>query len=131
MINAEANIAGAEATEAARSLSDAIEVLARARPLHINETLDETQSDAAITTVLPVGQVVLPMSGLFDLKAEQDRLIGQIEQVRADVSRLTQKLDNEQFLTRAPSQIVEQEQERLATSRRRLDGLERSLSEID
>ena len=126
----EAHIAGAAATEAARALSPAIEMLARARPLHIVETPEDTPSEDVITSVLPVGRVVLPMAGMFDLEAERTRLRRQIEQAQEEVQRLEQKLANEQFRTRAPAEIVQQEQERLATGRRRLEGLEHSLSEI-
>ena len=126
----EVHVVGAEATEAARALRPAIEVLARARPLRIVETPQDTPSEGVITSVLPVGRVVLPMAGMFDLEAERTRLHRQIEQAREDVRRLEQKLANEQFRTRAPAEIVQQEQERLTSGQRRLEGLEHSLAEM-
>ena len=80
--------------------------------------------------MLPVGRVVLPMAGMFDLEAERTRLHRQIEQAREEVRRLEQKLANEQFRTRAPAEIVQQEQERLTSGQRRLEGLEHSLAEM-
>ena len=126
----EAYIVGAAATEAARASSAAIEVLARVRPLHIVGTADEAPSDSVVTSVLPVGRVVLPMAGLFDRDAERGRLKRQIEDARAEVARLELKLANEQFRTRAPAAIVQQEQERLDTARGRLEGLGESLAEL-
>jgi valyl-tRNA synthetase len=94
------------------------------------ETPQDTPSEGVITSVLPVGRVVLPMAGMFDLEAERTRLNRQIEQAREDVLRLEQKLANEQFRERAPAEIVQQEQDRLVSSRGRLEGLEHSLAEI-
>ena len=127
---AEAYIVGAEAAPAARAASDAIEVLARARPLHIVDAAAEAPTDGVVTAVLPIGRVVLPMAGLFDLEAERARIGKQLDDARADVARLEGKLANEQFRARAPAEIVQQDEERLSTARRRLEGLEQSLGEL-
>ena len=127
---AEAYIVGAEAAPAARAASDAIEVLARARPLHIVDRVAEAPAESVVTAVLPVGRVVLPMAGLFDPEAERARIGKQVEDARTEVLRLEGKLGNEQFRARAPAEIVQQDEERLATARRRLEGLEQSLGEL-
>ncbi len=127
----EAYVVAAGAAEAAHASAGAIEVLARARPLHIVETADEVPAEGVVTSVLPVGRVVLPMAGLFDIDAERARLRKQIEQARTDVERLEGKLANEQFVSRAPADVVRQERERLETARRRLRGLEESLAELE
>ena len=126
----EAYLVGAEAAAAAREAAPAIEALARVRPLHIVDTAEEAPTDGVVTAVLPVGRVVLPMAGLFDLDAERARLQKQIAEAEAEVTRLEAKLGNEQFTARAPEQVVAKEQERLATARTRLDGLRQSLAEV-
>jgi valyl-tRNA synthetase len=126
----EAYLVGADATEAARAAAPAIEALARTRPLHIIETAEEAPTDAVVTAVLPVGRVVLPMAGLFDLDAERARLTKQIAEAEGEVGRLEAKLSNEQFTSRAPEQVVAKEQERLDTARTRLEGLRESLAEV-
>jgi len=126
----EAYIVAAEATEATRSTAEAIEVLARARPLHIVDGTDDVPSDGVVTSVLPVGRVVLPMAGLFDLDSERERLGKQIEEARANVAQIEKKLSNEQFVERAPENVVQTERDRLATAQGRLEGLEQSLTEI-
>ena len=115
--------------ETVASMHRAIEVLARVRPLHIVDAWDDIPSEGVIRHPLNAGGVALPMAGLFDLDAEQTRLRKQIEEARAEVQRTEQKLANEQFRTRAPPRIVQQEEERLATARSRLDRLEQSLAE--
>ena len=126
----EAYIVGAEAAEAARGTAEALGQLARVRPLHVVDTPEEAPSDGVVTSVLPVGRVVLPMAGLFDLDAERTRLQKQIDDAADEVQRLERKLANEQFRTRAPAEVVAKEQERLATAGGRLRGLEESLAEI-
>ncbi|HJM76478.1 MAG TPA: valine--tRNA ligase [Dehalococcoidia bacterium] len=127
---AEAYIVGDSAAESARATADAIEAMARARPLHIVDSADDAPSDGAVTSVLPVGRVVLPMAGLFDADAERERLGKQIEEAKADVERIGKKLGNRQFVSRAPDNVVQTERDRLATAEGRLAGLEQSLTEI-
>ncbi|MBX7111067.1 MAG: valine--tRNA ligase [Dehalococcoidia bacterium] len=126
----EAYLVGAEAAAAARAAAPAIEALARVRPLHIVDTPEQAPTDGVVTAVLPVGRVVLPMAGLFDLDAERARLQKQIAEAEGEVTRLEAKLGNEQFTARAPEQVVAKERERLATARTRLDGLRQSLAEV-
>ena len=126
----EAHVVGDEATVAARDLAPAIEQLARARPLHVVASAAEAPSEGVVTAVLPVGRVVLPMAGLFDLEAERGRLTKQIEEAQGEVRRLEGKLGNEQFRAKAPAEVVAKEEARLATAGSRLRGLEESLAEI-
>ncbi|MDA0366529.1 MAG: valine--tRNA ligase, partial [Chloroflexi bacterium] len=92
----EATIVGAEAAGTARTLQSAIEVLARARPLQIVDTPDQAPGEGVVTAVLDVGQVVLPMAGLFDLDGERERLRKQIAETAGEVERQAKKLANEQ-----------------------------------
>ena len=126
----EAYVVAADALDSARDAAEAIEQLARARPLHIVATPEEAPSDSVVTAVLPVGRVVLPMAGLFDLDAERARLEKQIGEAAGEVQRIEAKLANEQFRSRAPAEVVAKEEERLATAGTRLRGLEESLTEI-
>ena len=126
----EAWIVGGEAAAAARDAAGALGQLARARPLHVVDGASEAPSDGVVTSVLPVGRVVLPMAGLFDLDAERGRLAKQIEEARGEVAQLERKLANEQFRARAPAAVVARDEERLAGAGSRLRGLEQSLAEI-
>ncbi|MCK9486610.1 MAG: valine--tRNA ligase [Dehalococcoidia bacterium] len=126
----EAYIAAGEAEETARSLAASIETLARVRPLHVVTSSAETPSEGVVTAVLSVGQVALPMAGLFDAEAERARLSKQIDEVAAEVQRQEAKLANENFTAKAPGAVVAKERERLDTARSRLEGLRASLAEL-
>jgi valyl-tRNA synthetase len=127
---AEAYLVAAEALDTANALAPAIEQLARVRPLHVVATPEEAPSDGVVTTVLPVGRVVLPLGSLVDAEAERARLGTQIERLAAEIARLEGKLANEQFRTRAPAEVVAKEEERLASARQQLAGFEGSLAEL-
>ncbi|MDA0269689.1 MAG: valine--tRNA ligase [Chloroflexi bacterium] len=126
----EAYIVAADVAPAAQALQEAIENLARVRPLHIVADASAAPTEGVVTAVLDLGQVVLPMAGLFDQAAERDRLSKQIAEVEAEVGRQEAKLSNEAFTAKAPEAVVAKERERLDTARTRLDGLRASLAEI-
>jgi valyl-tRNA synthetase len=126
----ECYVVGAEAAGAARAWAGGIEALARVRPLHVVDTPEQAPSEGVVAAVLPVGRVVLPMAGLFDLAVERARLEKQIGEVEAEVGRLAVKLGDEQFRARAPRAVVAKEEERLATAQGRLEGLRQSLAEV-
>ncbi|MEI7926125.1 MAG: valine--tRNA ligase, partial [Chloroflexota bacterium] len=102
----EAYIVAADAEAAATSMLPALEQLSRARPLHIVATADQAPSEGVVTSVLAVGQVALPMAGLFDLDAERARLAKQVTEAEGEVERQAAKLSNEQFRSRAPADVV-------------------------
>ena len=126
----EAYVVAGEVLPEAQAWAGAIEQLARVRPLHVVATAEEAPSEGVVTSVLPVGRVVLPMSGMLDLDAERTRLQKQIAEAEGQVAQLEAKLGDANFTSRAPAPVVEKERERLATARGRLDGLRESLAEI-
>jgi valyl-tRNA synthetase len=126
----EGTIVGGEAAGTARSLATSIETLARVRPLHVVDSTADAPTEGAVTAVLDIGQVVLPMAGLFDLDAERERLGKQIAEAEAEVARQESKLSNESFTSKAPEAVVAKERERLDTARGRLEGLRASLAEL-
>ena len=83
------------------------------RPLHVVATTDEAPRDQVATAVLEGVTVVIPLTGLFDVEAERARL-EDIADAEAEAGRITAKLSNEQFRSKAPEKIVATEQERLA-----------------
>ena len=83
-----------------------------------------------VTSVLDVGQVLVPVAGLFDIEEERERLIQQITFANEGILRVQAKLNNQQFVDKAPEEVVQREKDRLSTERSRLENLERSLEEL-
>jgi len=115
------------ALEASRAL---IEMLARVRPLHLVTRAAALPSTGVASAVLTGAQIALPLAGLVDLGAERTKLSTQLAEAEAEISRLENKLTDEQFRAKAPAPVVAKEEERLAAARARADGLSRRLLEL-
>jgi valyl-tRNA synthetase len=51
----------------------------------------------------------VPLAGMIDLDAERDRLAREIDQKESFLVSVQKKLRNEQFVSRAPVDVVEKE----------------------
>jgi valyl-tRNA synthetase len=78
----------------------------------------------------PGAEIHMPVAGLFDVAAESARLRKEIEKLGAEAARVEGKLANEDFVSRAPEDVVEQQRERLAEARSAIARLEDALREL-
>ena len=83
--------------------------------------------DAAIA-LLGGMKILIPMAGLIDKAAETIRLEKEITKLRKEAERTIAKLDNADFLGRAPAAVVEKERARLAELQMAIIKLEEQLS---
>jgi valyl-tRNA synthetase len=67
--------------------------------------------------VLAEATAALPLEGLIDLAAERQRLGREVERLGQEIEKLERKLGDENFLAKAPTEVVEDNQERLAEAR--------------
>ena len=54
------------------------------------------------------------MAGLIDVDAELARLDKEIDKLATDTDKLTMKLGNEKFVSKAPPEVVAKERQKLA-----------------
>ncbi len=54
----------------------------------------------------------LPLKGVIDLAAEGARLAKEMAKADADIARVDAKLNNANFVARAPEEVVEEEKEK-------------------
>jgi valyl-tRNA synthetase len=73
-------------------------------------------ADAAPKTsvqLLVRGEVAaLPLEGVVDIAAERARLEKELGKLDADIRKIDAKLGNEDFLARAPEEVVDEQKER-------------------
>lgn len=68
----------------------------------------------ALALVIGGVEIYLPLAGMVDLEAEQARLRSELESTVQEVERVTKLLDNPNFVSKAPGQIIERERAKLA-----------------
>src|SRR3546814_15482214 len=84
---------------------------------------DVCSSDLAIATTgdVPKGSlqfvhdeatVALPLADVIDIAEERSRLQKEIAKADGEIAKLGHKLGNEQFLAKAPQEVVEEQRER-------------------
>ncbi len=67
----------------------------------------------AVTKVLPICTLYIPMGELVDLEKEKARLTAELENVTAEIARADGKLQNQGFLSKAPKKLVDAEHAKL------------------
>ncbi|MBT5372453.1 MAG: class I tRNA ligase family protein, partial [Gammaproteobacteria bacterium] len=75
-------------------------------------TADTTAPESA-TALVGSMKILIPMAGLIDKDAELQRLQKEIGKVEGEIKRLQGKLNNPNFVERAPEAVVAKEQEKL------------------
>ncbi len=84
--------------------------LANLESLTIDPEIDKPASSA--TAVVGEVELFVPLVGLIDFTAEEQRLRRELEKVEKDLKASQAKLANEHFLQRAPAEVVTKEREK-------------------
>jgi len=96
--------------------------------------------DIALAEAVPRGSVqivhqeaiiALPLADFIDVKAEIERIRKQMTQTSGDAEKLFAKLSDENFVSRAPEHVVEENRERLAEARANVERLKEALKRIE
>ena len=106
----------------------AIMSLARVSDLAIGQGIEKPE-DASIQVAGDV-QIFVPLKGLVDVEAEEQRLLKEIAKIGKEIEQFSKKLENPAFVDRAPADIVAKEREKLAEVVAKKSVLEQSLDKI-
>jgi valyl-tRNA synthetase len=108
-----------------------IETLAKVRPLTIlGRQKRESTKDKDLVLVLKEAEVVVPLAGMVDQLAEEQRLVKESEEIKARIAQLKARLRDSAFLSKAPPQVVEKEKEKLTLFEDKLKRLQQELSQL-
>ena len=111
--------------------SQAISSLARVKPLRILEDTDaRPPAGQVMTLVVDPVVVMLPLVGVVDIAAERRRMEAEVSDCVASLDRVQRLLDNGDFTSRAPEEVVEREQERLLSLKERHSRLQEVLCQF-
>jgi len=85
---------------------------------------------SAATAVAQDVEIFLPLEGIIDFAEEERRLNKEIEKISKDLSKVAKKLSNEDFLAKAPDDIIEAEKVKAKDLQEKQEKLGKSLSRI-
>ena len=119
---------GADATTGAR-VEAHLAALQRLARLETVEYGDEVPSGSA-QIVLGEATFALPLGGIIDLDAERARLIREVEKIDGEVEKIDRKLENPQFVKKAPDEVIEEQRSRREEALQRRVRLEAARSQL-
>jgi valyl-tRNA synthetase len=105
-----------------------IENLARAERITVAEQIQKPET--AATAVAQDVEIVIPLKGIVDFAEEERRLRKEINKLEKDSATVTKKLSNEEFLRKAPQDIIEKEKNKAREVNEKREKLLTSLNRI-
>jgi len=106
---------------------EAIQRLARIEEISLVEAVPENAAQllvGAVTYALPLGDVI-------DIGTERARLEKEIAKLDGEMGKIDKKLGNEQFLAKAPEEVVAEQRERRSGMADRKQRIEAALSQLN
>jgi len=103
------------ATDSKRMISmgqDSILKLAGAKDITYVSSASEA-GENAVTKVLAIGTLYIPLGELVDIEKEKERLKAELENVTGEIARADGKLHNQGFISKAPKKLVDDERAKL------------------
>ncbi len=102
--------------------------LAKVESLSVGYDLKKPSTSAS--AVVRGTEIFVSLEGLINVEAEKTRLEKEITRLKGSITGIESKLGNEQFIKRAPSQVIEKEKTKLESMRMSLAKLEENYLSI-
>jgi len=96
----------------------------------------ETRADksgiplTAVTALFSGGEVYLPLADLIDLDKEIERLTKEKDNLEKELARVSAKLDNAEFVSRAPEKVIQAERDKMSKYRDMLKNAAERLDQL-
>lgn len=97
------------------------------------ESIEQTSHvpRGALQVILDEAVLILPIADIIDLAAERARLRKQIEKVESDIQKTQAKLNNKEFISNAPDEIVAENKNRITESEKMRHKLSQALTQLE
>lgn len=118
-------------TESAAVFAQGVPFLQRLAYANEVEISSQFAIEGAVQIVTDSARILIPMTDLVDMQQERARLEKEFAHAQKEIDLLSKKLSNEAFVAKAPAQVVQAEQEKLAKAQRLLEKTRESLAAID
>lgn len=94
------------------------------------EVADSFELDGAVCIVTADAKIYIPMGELVDFEAERARLLKELAAVQKDLDFVNNKLSNENFVAKAPAQVVAAQREQKARYEEKIAMLNESIAKL-
>lgn len=103
--------------------AEVLRILLNADPLEV--TGDYAAPKGTPTVLTPLGELCLPLEGLIDIAAEQERLKKEIAKVEIELAKVRAKLADPTFTGKVPEKVLEEHRQREASWAEKLARLQK------
>ncbi|KAF0230749.1 MAG: valyl-tRNA [Beijerinckiaceae bacterium] len=101
------------------------------RLARVSELVFEAAPPAQSVQIVVRGVVAcIPLAGIIDFAAEKKRLSGERDKLVKDVEGTMRKLDNPDFIARAPEEVIDENRERVAEAKGRIIRIDEALKRL-
>ena len=90
-----------------------------------------SRPDNRLTLVLTGDTLTVPLGGLVEVGKEKERLSKELAELDANATRLSTRVRDERFLSKAPEEVVERERQRLEKTDERRNRVNEILARLD
>ena len=118
----------AEYTAIIENNIDLMNRLLKVEELKVGETLNKPMQSA--TAVIENLEIFIPLKGLIDIEKEIQRLEKQVSNMTGRLNAVSGKLNNKNFVERAPKNIIDHERAKQADYQEQLDKLKSNLNSL-
>jgi valyl-tRNA synthetase len=101
--------------------AQSVKILARVQALHANAAGGPPA--AAAKAVVDAVEIFMPLAGIIDFAEEARRLDRELEKLSKEVTQAQRKMSNEDFLSRAPAEVIQKEQAKFQAATEKLTKL--------
>jgi valyl-tRNA synthetase len=92
--------------------------------------MGEKPDGPAGVAVGDIGTAYVPLAGIIDIDAEKDRLRKQEQETVGFIEKAQKKLANDNFVAKAPDEVVQRERDRVQELTEKLDRLREQLETL-
>ena len=94
------------------------------------ELVEEVPSSGTVQVVVDEATAALAVGDVIDISKEISRLEKEISKVEGEIGKIEKKLENRNFIAKAPPEVVEEQRERAAEYRQSHDKLSEALNRL-
>lgn len=106
-----------------------VKSLSKVKHLRIDSKMERPRGSAS--SVLSEMEIYLPLEGLIDFEVERNRIKKEVEKITTELNRLHRKLESEDFLSRAPNEVVEEARLKRGEFEKKLITLQKNLKFLE